>query len=225
MARWAQQATVRAAARLEGVSEGLAERSWRERYGRRLPGRPHRLLGLDGFSFRRRQMWTGLWDLERALPVAFVAGEGQQQAELLLGRYGSARTVEAVAMDLHEPYRQAVQAVLPQAAVVADKFHVLALAARALQEVHRQRRRRGNLAWLLQRGAERLGPQERERLMEALLADEALARAWGLKESLRSLYRLPRPQQAEGALGRWLKEAEASGLAPFQRVARTLRRW
>jgi transposase len=83
-------------------------------------------------------MWTGLWDLERALLVAFVSGEGQGQVELLLGRYGSARTVEAVVMDLSEPYRQAV---LPQAAVVADKFHLLALAARALGEVCREGRR------------------------------------------------------------------------------------
>jgi hypothetical protein len=81
------------------------------------------------------------------------------------------------------------------------------------------------LCWLLQRGGERLGPAEGRRLAAALLADGRLARAWGLKEPLRPLYRLPRLEQAEAALGRWLQEAEASGLAPFQRTARTLERW
>jgi transposase len=225
VARRAQEATVRAVARMEGVSEGLVERSWRELYARPLPKGPHRLLGLDGFSFRRRgRMWTGLRDLEGRRPIAFVAGEGQGPAEALLGRPAHGHTV-AVAMDLWEAYRQAVQTVLPQAAVVADKLHVLALVERALQAVHGQRRRPGTTAWLLPRGAERLRPQERQRLMAALLRDEPLARAWGLKESLRSLYRLQDPRQAQEALWRWLKEAEASGLAPFQRAAATLRRW
>jgi len=131
---------VRAAARLEGVSEGLAERSWREFYARRLPGGPTASWGWTASSTGGGRCGTGLRDLKRALPVAFVSEEGR-------------------------------------------------------------------------------------RLAAALLADGRLARAWGLKESLRSLYRLPRLEQAEAALGRWLQEAEASGLAPFQRTARTLERW
>ena len=90
---------------------------------------------------------------------------------------------------------------------------------------YERRHRPWGFCWLLQRGGERLGPAEGRRLAAALLADGRLARAWGLKESLRSLYRLPRLEQAEAALGRWLQEAEASGLAPFQRTARTLKRW
>jgi transposase len=36
--------------------------------------------------------------------------------------------VELVAMDMWRPYKEAVNAVLPQATVVIDKFHVLRLA-------------------------------------------------------------------------------------------------
>jgi transposase len=128
-------------------------------------------------------------------------------------------------MDLHEPYRQAVQMALPQAAIVADKFHVIALAHRALREVRRGRRQRGNLAWLLDRGVERLRPGERRRLHAALAADPLLAKAWALKEGLRALYRSLNGVAAEAALAAWLREAEAGGLAPFQRVAGALRRW
>jgi transposase len=72
---------------------------------------------------------------------------------------------------------------------------------------------------------ERLRPEERRRLRAALAADPSLAKAWALKEGLRALYQSPNATAAETALAAWLREAEASGLAPFQRVAGTLRRW
>ena len=72
---------------------------------------------------------------------------------------------------------------------------------------------------------ERLRPEEHRRLHAALAADPSLAKAWALKEKLRALYQSPNAAAAEAALAAWLREAEASGLAPFQRVAGTLGRW
>jgi len=115
--------------------------------------------------------------------------------------------------------------VLPDAAVVADKFHVVALAGRALQDVHGETRRRGNAAWLLQRGIERLRPQEREQLAGVLGRDPRPTTAWTLKEDLRALYRAPAAAAAAHALTAWIRDAAASDLAPFKRTARTLRRW
>jgi len=128
-------------------------------------------------------------------------------------------------MDLHEPYRQAVQTALPKAAVVADKFHVIALAQDALREVRRGRRQRGNLAWLLDRGVERLKAEERRRLTVALAGQPELARAWALKEELRSLYRSPSYQDAAQGLDGWLQSAWSSRLPSFQRLAGTVQRW
>jgi transposase len=130
-----------------------------------------------------------------------------------------------VSIDLSEAYRQAVQLVLPDAAIVADKFHVIALAGRVLQEVHGETRRPGNAAWLLQRGIERLRPQEKEQLASVLRRDPRLTTAWTLKEELRALYRAPTAAAAARALTAWIRDASASDLAPFQRTARTLRRW
>ncbi len=221
------EATVRAVARLEGVSEGLVERSWMEKYSVVAPpARPHVLLGLDGFCVRKPgRMWTGMWDLETKQPVAFVTGERMVDVQRMLEGHASREAVRAVAIDLSEANRQAVELVLPDALVVADKFHVVALAGRALREVHGERRRRGSVAWLLQRGAERLSLEERQRLMDALAADPALARAWALKEGLREVYRKPRMVEAAPALDRWISEARASGLRPFQRTAATLKKW
>jgi transposase len=227
VAGWANEATVRAVARVEGVSEGLVERSWVEKHSVvRPPATPHVFLGLDGFCVRKPgRMWTGMWDLETKDSVAFVPGERVVDVQKMLERHASRETVRAVAIDLSEALRQSVELVLPDALVVADKFHVVALAGRALREVHGERRRRGSIAWLLQRAPEKLSQAERTRVVQTLTEDPQLARAWALKEGLRAVYKKRRGDEAAATLERWIKEAQISGLPPFQRTAATLTRW
>ncbi len=227
VARDAEETPVRTVARWHGVSEGLVQRSWLEAHrSPATPPKPHVLIGLDGFCVRRPgAMWTGLWDLQTRHPIAVVAGERKLDVERMLERHAARDAVRAVSIDLSEAYRQAVQLVLPDAAIVADKFHVIALAGRALQEVHGETRRRGNVAWLLQRGVERLHAADKLRLAAALRQDRALTTAWTLKEELRAVYRAPTQAAAERALSAWIHDAEASGLRPFVRTARTLRSW
>ncbi len=226
-AREAEEASVRAVSRWHRVSEGLVQRSWVETYGASAaPTKPHILLGVDGFCVRRPGvMWTGLWDLQSRRPVAVMKGERRVDIQRLLERHADRDTVQAVAMDLAEGSRQAVQMVLPQAKIVADKFHVVALVHRALQEVRGGRRLPGNAAWLMHRNVERLRPEEGEHLAQALIANPGLATAWRLKEGLNSVYRKRTKEAALAALTSWQTEAEVSGLRPFQRAAGTLRRW
>ena len=223
----ASEATVRAVARVEGVSEGLVERSWLEKHSIvGPPAKPHVFVGLDGFCVRKPgRMWTGMWDLESKDAVAFISGERQADVQKMLERHASRETVKAVAIDLSEALRQSVEMVLPGALVVADKFHVVALTGRALHEVHGEKRRRGSIARLLQRGVERLSQAERERVVEALTADPHLARAWSLKEGLRAVYKKRRQEEAAAALDKWIVDAQASGLRPFQRAGTTLQKW
>ena len=227
VAGWANEATVRAVARVEGVSEGLVERSWVEKHSVVAPpAAPHVFLGLDGFCVRKPgRMWTGMWDLETGEGVAFIPEERQASVQRMLERHASRETVKAVVVDLSEALRRPVELVLPDALVVADKFHVVALAGRALHEVHGEKRRRGSVAQLLHRGVERLTPAERERAAEVLTANPDLARAWSLKEGLRAVYKRRRQEEAAAALDNWIRDAQASGLRPFKRAGATLQKW
>lgn len=227
MAVQAEETTVRTVALWHRVSEGLVQRSWLEAHSApRAPTKPHVYLGLDGFCVRRPgTMWTGLWDLDTRSPVAVVPGARKRDTQAMLELHADRQSVRAVSIDLSEAYRQAVQTALPDAAVVADKFHVIALASRALREVHGERRRPGNDAWLVQRGIERLLPAEKLRLAAVLGRDPALRAAWTLKEELRALYRAPTEAHADEALHAWIAEAASSGLRSFVRTATTLRRW
>lgn len=224
LAQQAQEATVKAVSRWHGVSEGLVQRSWLETYAAvSTPRKPHVFLGVDGFCVRRPGvMWTGLWDLQTRKAVAVVSGVRQRDVQKLLERHAERDKVQAVVTDLSEANRQAIQMALPAAAIVADKFHVIALAQQALQEVRGGRRMPGNDAWLLHRNIERLSQRDAERLVSVLKADASLSAAWQLKESLRGVYRA---RDGEKALACWLEQARASGLKPFERTARSLARW
>lgn len=227
VANQSQETPVRVVSRWHGVSEGLVQRSWLEVYAaQQAPTKPHVFLGLDGFCVRRPGvMWSGLWDLQTRKPVAVVPGVSQANVQKLLERHVERDKVKAVVTDLSEANRQAIQTALPQALIVADKFHVLALAHQALLEVRGGRRLPGNTAWLLHRNIERLGPEDGERLTRVLSEDASLRRAWLLKEGLRSLYRARTPEQALRGLRAWIEEAKTSGLKSFQRTARTLTKW
>lgn len=227
MALQAQEATVKAVSSWHGVSESLVQRSWLESYAAIAPpAKPHVLLGLDGFCVRRPGvMWTGLWDIQTRRAVAVMKGERSIEVQRLLERHANRDTVKAVAMDLTEAGRQAVHMALPQSLIVADKFHVVALVHRALQEVRGGRRLPGNDAWLMHRNVERLRPEEGERLAKVLLSDAKLATAWRLKEDLRAVYHKRSKEAAQAALASWLKHASESRLKPFQRAARSLNRW
>lgn len=227
VAKEAQEASVKAVSRWHGVSEGLVQRSWLETYAQvGAPTKPHVFLGLDAFCVRRPGvMWSALWDLQTRKAVAVIAGQRQTDVEKLLERHVQRDQVQAVVIDLSEPERQAIHTALPKAAIVADKFHVVALAHQALLEVRGGRRLPGNDAWLLHRNIERLGQTDRERLAGILQKDASLANAWRLKESLRAVYRARSAERATRELGQWIEDAEASGLRPFQRTARTLTKW
>ena len=223
----AQEATVKAVSGWHGVSEGLVQRSWLESYAAVIPPtKPHVLVGLDGFCVRRPGvMWTGLWDLQTRKAVAVMKGERSADVQRLLERHASRDSVKAVAMDLSEAERQAVHMALPESLIVADKFHVVALVHRALQEVRGGRRLPGNDAWLMHRNVEHLRPEDGERLTHVLLSDHRLATAWRLKEGLRTVYRKRSRADAHAALQDWFKDAWDSGLKPFQRAATSLRKW
>ena len=128
-----------------GVSWGKARRAekaflveWDRTRVRRQP----RHIGLDEIHRGKGQrFWTVLSDVVHGEVMGLRQDRSEATATALLtadltGRQRAAIT--AVCTDMHRPYRNAVGAVLPQAEVVFDKFHVLQHASAALDEVRRQ---------------------------------------------------------------------------------------
>jgi transposase len=200
----AKRQSVKTVAEAFGVSDKTVRRILEESAGRvenALRESKVRLLGIDEFSIRKGQRYaTGIHDLERHRLIEVVEGrraEGVQKALDALPEAVKA-SIEAVSMDLSGPFRLAVETVLPEAAIVADKFHVVAWANEALKAVWKRLlrgKRREEPLWkagrLLLGKGEALGEEERKRLWALLKPKEhrELRRAWLLKEELRRWYR------------------------------------
>jgi len=124
--------------------------------------------------------------------------------DLLLVRFHLASDAVTVT-DLHEPFRAALAAHLPNATAVADAFHVVAVGTRVVDRTrHRVRQEtlghRGHKddplyrsRKLLTMAAERLDDRGTTKLRGLLGAgdpDGQVYEAWAVKEGLRDLYTL-----------------------------------
>ena len=123
----------------------------------------------------------------------------------------------------------------PDAVVCLDTFHVIGWATKALDEVRRvewnRLRQAGatkaakefkGLRFLLRRNWENLTISQREVIWSLETANRRTFRAFQLKEELRDIFTL-KPAQAGPALDSWLAYASRSKLAPFIKLARTIR--
>jgi transposase len=160
-----------------------------------------RQLGIDETSFLAASAEhpttyvTGLVDLERSRLLDVIEGNrGADVARWLGGRPEEwLAGVEVVATDPHEGYRRGISPALDHATLVADPFHIAALANRAVDEVRRRvqqatlshRGRKNDPLYRIRRvlvtGGERLSERGWERLRAGLVAgdpDDEVLEAW-----------------------------------------------
>lgn len=236
LAKESLDTTVRAVAKRAEVSEALVRRAFRE-WVDSLPvdtSPTATVLALDEFSIgSRRGFLTALYAPREQKVLQLTTGRSQASAERLLGQLQDGNAVEAVVMDMAEPYRQAVRVCCPKAVIVADKFHVIAHVLRAMQQVCSQviaeaeredvptlRRRR-----LFSCTPGSLAPEE-QRLRDALLAKHPqLHAAWLLVQSFRCIYASANRDEAAQALDAWWAKAQTSGPRPFRGLRHIVTRW
>jgi len=239
---WLREATPTAVARRLGLTweeaNGIVERAVRRGLARR-PSMVGRRLGIDEHSYLKHfQFVTMVVDLD-AQTVLHVADD---RTAASLDAYFAALTpeeragIEAIAMDMWEPYRKAIRAHVPDAdtKIVFDRFHVMGHVLEALDHVRRKeqrilkqggdRRLTGTkFLWLTSQVSRFSRGQQRAfaRLRASTLKS---ARAWALKEAIRRLWEFRSIPRARAFFARWYGWACRSRLAPMRYLAKTLRR-
>jgi len=231
--------TVRRIAQKEAVGEGLVRRCVVEEIGRRLGARKWEetpeYIGIDEFSVRRRRLYhTAICDLVGKEVMGVVEGQGQRKVEEYLDSIPQPERIKGVAMDMHEPFRQAVQMCLPRAKVVVDKFHLIRHINGALDKVRSRlqggskREKRRDLfknRYTLLKGVERLCDWEKERLSQLFYRYPDLKRAWMFKESFRAWYREMTRSRAEEKLELLEEKIANNSLPEFKELLPTLGNW
>ena len=195
-----------------------------------------RRIGIDEFSYRKRHHYlTIVVDHDRRRVVWAGKGRSAKTLEAFFDRLGPAgcERLQLVTVDLAASWQKALRARVPHARVVFDRFHVESLASEAVDEVRRTEQRGADAKtakalkgsrYCLLKHPKRLKPGEKRRLAAVRRANRALDRAYELKEYLATILEQATPDDAEAWLDEWLAWAARSRLAPFVKLARTVRK-
>lgn len=239
---WLKEATPTAVARRLGLSwdeaNGIMQRAVRRGLARRtLESTTVKRIGIDEKSFLKRHQYVSVVvDLDRSR-VLHVADD--RKAESLVPYFQSLTErerdgIQAVAMDMWEPYRKTVRAQIPNAdqKIVFDKFHVLKHVSDAVDMARKTESRalasegdntlKGTkYAWLRNpTNFTQKAWREFQALRNSTLKS---ARAWAMKESLRRLWDYKYVGAARTFFKGWYWWATHSRLAPMIKVARMLK--
>ena len=226
----------------------LTDLSWDEVFGvmqravargqARKRSQPLRRLGVDEKAFRRGHSYmTVVCDLDQST-VEYVS-EGRTK-DSLAGYYASRSAaslaaVEALTMDMWEPYVQATHEHVPLAAekIVFDRFHIMKHMNEAVDKVrleeHRELRRRHDETltgtkhmWLY--AEENLPDKYQAAFSRVRDRNLRTSRAWAIKETLRELWTYRSITWARKFFRQWYGWTTRSRLEPVRKVAAMLRR-
>ena len=210
------------------VARGLARKA------RRVPAR----LGIDEKAIRKGHHYeTVVVDLDTGTVEAVLDERTQASLEAYYRQFTEEElaTIEAIAMDMWEPYVLATHACVPGAAtkIVFDKYHAVRTVTAAVDEVRRtehqalraqkdERLTGTKYLWLW--NAENV-PEWRRAEFDALKgAALKTGRAWAIKEALRGFWGYTYPKCAAKYFAAWYFWATHSRLAPVIKAAKTLQR-
>ena len=205
---------------------------------KRLDGLKH--IGVDEFSYRKRHNYiTTVVDHDRHRIVWAAEGKSSKTLDAFFDELGEERVkeVEIVTIDMSAAFIKSIEAKVPGAQIVYDRFHVLKLASEAVDEVRRTKVRQlreldapeeaaaiKKSRFALLKNPWDLSAKEWDKLAAIQKHNAPLYRAYLLKESLAAIFEETKRDDAERELNRWLAWASRSRLGPFVKTARTVRK-
>jgi transposase len=202
-----------------------------------------RLLGLDEISLLKGHsdfvtLVSAHDEQGRPIVLAVLKGREKQTLVDFLKTIPTRLqdTIKEVCTDLYDGFIHAAEEVLPQAQIVADRFHVAKLYRAAVDELRKTELKalKGVLTkeeyaglkgvlWALRKRREHLEPEEQALLDRLFEASPLLRKAYTLREKLTPLFDKERSKKSgRRAIRRWMAAVRESGLDCFDKFLATL---
>jgi len=232
-----QRADQTATAQYFGIAWESAGRIARRVVEEKLAGRGHaaRFMGVDEISYGRpRKFLTVVVDHETGQVVWAAEGKNAET----LGKYFNSLTaaereaIEVVTMDMSAAFKKAVEESVPTAVIVYDRFHVMQLLSRAVDEVRRAEMRAcldpavkamlKGTRWALLKNEWNLTLSEQQKLAALPKVNGRLYRARLLRDAFQIIFQCETVQEADARWNEWKGWALRSRLKPFLTLARTI---
>jgi transposase len=192
-----------------------------------------RFLGIDEFARRKGHRYdTILCDLDARKVLEVSAGRKKDEVASVLERLTNCDGVEAGSQDMSITFREAVQVCLPRARIVADHFHMIQHVGKAVNKVIGRWAKKGERKQALDgqrhlflRNKENLSAEEEQSRATLALAFPEIARAWQLKEDLRTWYATASAATAAASLDTWIATVKGYGPAELRKALSAFRDW
>lgn len=237
-----QQATISQIARNEGLgykaAQGIFYRQ-AEQATADQTSPPVTRLGVDEISLKKghKHFVLVISDLTRGVILAVLEDRLAESFEGWLMQWSAEEraAIREVSIDMWLPYRATAEKCLPNAQVVADRFHVMQNLNRAVTEARRTLQREADpdtkqqlkgSRWLLVKNEEQLSEEEQALLAALYELSPDLAKLHRAKEAFRDIFESA-SSRAEAAwrLLDWMHEVSQQALAPLERFLKTLTNW
>ena len=196
-------------------------------------------IGVDEIQYGKGQNYlTLVYQLGQDEKRLLYVGDKRTARSLLgffreLGRERSSR-IEYVCSDMWQAYLKVIRKKIPQALHILDRFHIVALLNKAVDEVRREEVKQlhakgyepvlSKSKYCLLKRQENLTLGQDKRLADVLQYDLKSVRAYLLKESFQAFWMYTSPYWANWFLKRWCTRAMRSRLEPIKRFVKTIRR-
>lgn len=188
-------------------------------------------VAVDETAARRGQDYVSMFmDLDRRRLLFGTEGKDQETVEAfrkdLEAHGGSAERITEACCDMSQAFIRGLKAEFPIAHLTFDRFHVMQLANKGVDDVRRIEARerpelkRSRYVWLKNRS--NLSARQRERLKELQGMNLETAEAYRMRLTLQDFYEQANPRAAAMFLADWCEMVLESGLEPMKKVARTL---
>ena len=205
-------------------------------------------IGIDETSLRKGQNYiTVVHDLKKKRLL--FACEGKDHKTVvdfgadLQAHGGNPEQIEHVCQDMSAAFAKGVTQALPNAQISYDRFHVVAMANEAMDEVRREevrtqpqsikaalgdndRKLLKSLTWGMRRNPDGWSQKQFNAMHWLQHSTLKSGRAWRLKMALRTVYANAAQHndeaQAKAELSSWLSWARRCRLEPFKKLAATL---
>ncbi len=194
-------------------------------------------IGVDEKAFARGHKYeTLVYDIAKGTVDAVIDSREQESLEAYYRQFTpeQRKNVQAVAMDMWDPYIAATKAFIPGAEnkIVFDKYHVTRMVTKAVDDIRKKESKelfeQGNdilkgtkFLWLWNN--ENIPEYRRAEFERLRTADLKVNRAYAIKENLRNMWTYTSPGWMRNFFNDWYVWATHSRLTPIIDAAKSLK--
>ncbi|MEA1965095.1 MAG: ISL3 family transposase [Candidatus Aerophobetes bacterium] len=193
-----------------------------------------RILGVDEISSKKgHHYFTVVTNMEKTKVIWVGKKRKKETLDSFFKELGPDRCkkIQAVAIDMWDPFIASIREYLPQAEIVFDKFHVINKYSKVIDKVRNAEYKKATESdrdiikgtkYVLLKNPENLEMKEKEKLTRLLDLNENINMSYILKDDLKILWEYIDAEGAEKFLNSWIERARETDIRALKDFTKTL---